>query len=795
MKRATYDFSGWATRNDLKCSDGRTIRKDAFKHNDGQTVPLVWNHDHNDPMNVLGHALLENREEGVYAYCSFNNTAAGNNARQLVQHGDVTALSIYANQLKQYGTDVVHGAIREVSLVLAGANPGAFIDAVLEHGEISEDSAIIYNDVEELYLEHTTVGGDEDLPAPVEAKEEPVQKPKKQAKAKEQPKEEELKHGDEEEEVIEHAEEKDDKEEDDGETVADVFNTLTEKQKTVVYALIGQAIEDAKGGKSVEHGDYDEEVLEHADAEEGGETVADVFNTLSEKQKKVVYALIGQAIEDAKAGNTKTNDEGEEPEGEEMKHNVFETEERNDVTVLSHSEMQEIFADAKRTGSLKDAVLSHGIENIEYLFPEAKNVTTTPEFIKNPDDWVKKVMNGVHHTPFSRIKSMFADITEADARAKGYIKGHRKVEEVFGLLKRVTTPTTVYKKQKIDRDDAIDITDFDVVAWLKAEMRMMLDEEIARAILVGDGRNGASEDKINEQCIRPIWTDDELYTVKKALSIASNATDDAKAKAFIRAAVKARKQYRGSGNPTLFTTEDVLTDCLLMEDQTGRIIYDTMDKLATTLRVKEIVTVTPMEDLYREEGGKTYSLLGIIVNLNDYNVGADKGGAVNMFDDFDIDYNAQKYLIETRCSGALIRPYSAIALELTYSAILEVEPTAATETRYGKSVSALQEDVVINDKFIKGTLHYVTGYTGFSGDADKQSGNYLALDFTASDGATTMVELLNGSTGHPVDASSDMYCVFRITDKNTQKIRISSTLNSDTVVKTYSLAGLVLERA
>ena len=805
MKRATYDFSGWATRNDLKCSDGRTIRKDAFKHNDGQTVPLVWNHDHNDPMNVLGHALLENRDEGVYAYCSFNNTAAGNNARQLVQHGDVTALSIYANQLKQYGTDVVHGAIREVSLVLAGANPGAFIDAVLEHGEISEDSAIIYNDVDELYIEHTTMGGDENEPAKEaepekveEPKEEPVQKPKKQTKAKEQPKEEAVKHADEEEsEVIEHAEKE---ESDGGETVADVFNTFSEKQKKVLYALIGQAIEDANGGKAVEHSE-----LEHAESEDDddedegdGETVADVFATLTEKQKNVAYALIGQAIEDAKNGkkDNKSEDEDKESDGgKEMKHNVFETEEKNDVTVLSHSEMAEIFADAKRAGSLKDAVLAHGIENIEYLFPEAKNVTTTPEFIKNPDDWVKKVMNGVHHTPFSRIKSMFADITEADARAKGYIKGHRKVEEVFGLLKRVTTPTTVYKKQKIDRDDAIDITDFDVVAWLKAEMRMMLDEEIARAILIGDGRNPASEDKINEQCIRPIWTDDDLYTVKSTLSIASSATDDAKAKAFIRAAVKARKNYRGSGNPTLFTTEDVLTNCLLMEDNTGRIIYDTMDKLATTLRVREIVTVSPMEDLYREEDGKTFSLLGLIVNLNDYNVGADKGGAVNMFDDFDIDYNAQKYLIETRCSGALIRPYSAIALEMTYSAVLEVEPTDPTETRYGKSVSALQEDVVIHDKYIKGTLHYVTGYTGFSGDETKQSGNYLALDFTASDGAVTMVELLNGNTGHPVDASSDMYCVFRITDKNNQKIRISSTLNSDTVVKTYSLAGLVLEKA
>ena len=782
MSRATYDFSGWATRNDLKCSDGRTIRKDAFKHNDGQTVPLVWNHDHNDPMNVLGHALLENREEGVYAYCSFNNTAAGSNAKQLVQHGDVTALSIYANQLKQYGTDVVHGAIREVSLVLAGANPGAFIDAVLEHGEISEDSAIIYNDVEELYIEHTVTNATE----PVEEELPEPPKPQRQKKAKPAPKEEHLEHAEEEKE-----EPKEDAKEDDGETVADVFNTLNEKQKQVVYALIGQAIEDAKGGKSVEHSE-----LSHADdddeEDEGdGETVADVFNTLSEKQKNVVYALIGQAIEDAKGGKTKSNDEDEESEGEEMKHNVFETEEQNDVTVLSHSEMQEIFADAKRGGSLKDAVLSHGIENIEYLFPEAKSLNNPPEFIKNPDDWVKKVMNGVHHTPFSRIKSMFADITEADARAKGYIKGHRKVEEVFGLLKRVTTPTTVYKKQKIDRDDAIDITDFDVVAWLKAEMRMMLDEEIARAILVGDGRNGASEDKINEQCIRPIWTDDELYTVKKTISVASNATDDTKAKAFIRAAVKARKNYRGSGNPTLFTTEDVLTDCLLMEDQTGRIIYDTMDKLATTLRVKEIVTVSPMEDLYREADGKTYSLLGLIVNLNDYNVGADKGGAVNMFDDFDIDYNAQKYLIETRCSGALIRPFSAIALELTYSAVLGVEPEDATETIKGKSVSALQEDVIVHDKYVKGTLKYVTNYTGFSETAAEQSGNYLALKFEASTGATTKVQLTGQSE---ITLDNDMNCVLRVTSKD-QKLKVTTTLGDDVVTKTFSLAGLVLETA
>ena len=796
MKKGTYDFCGWATRNDLKCSDGRTIRKDAFKHNDGQTVPLVWNHDHNDPMNVLGHALLENREEGVYAYCSFNNTAQGNTARNLVQHGDVTALSIYANQLKQYGQDVVHGAIREVSLVLAGANPGAVITAVLEHGEINDEAAIIFNDMEGLTIEHTVTNATEPVeeePAAKKVEEKPEEKPEPAPKAKKQPKAKE--------EVIEHADKEEEAEEDDGndgETVADVFNSMSEKQKTVVYALIGQAINDAKGGKDVEHSD-----LSHADSDEedddedeeeseGGETVADVFNTLTEKQKKVAYALIGQAMEDAKKGETKSNEkEDEKSEGEEMKHNVFETEEKNDVTVLSHSEMAEIFADAKRSGSLKEAVLQHGIENIEYLFPEAKNVTTTPEFIKNPDDWVKKVMAGVHHTPFSRIKSIFADITEADARAKGYLKGNKKIEEVFGLLKRVTTPTTVYKKQKIDRDDQIDITDFDIVAWLKAEMRAMLDEEIARAILIGDGRNGASEDKINEQCIRPIWTDDDLYTVKKAVSVATNATEDAKAKAFIRAAVKARKNYRGSGNPTLFTTEDILTDCLLMEDQTGRIIYDTMDKLATTLRVKEIVTVAPMEDVYRETGGNTYSLLGIIVNLNDYNVGADKGGAVNMFDDFDIDYNAQKYLIETRCSGALIRPYSAIALELTYSAILGVEAEEPATVIKGKAVNLLQEDVIVNDKFIKGTLKYVTGYTGFSNVTAEQSGNYLALKFEASTGATTKVQLSGQSE---VTLDSDMNCVLRVTSKD-QKLKVTTTLGNDTVVKTFSLAGLVLETA
>ena len=559
----TYDFSGWATRNNLRCSDGRTIMKDAFKHNDGQTVPLVWNHQHNDPLNVLGHALLENRDEGVYAYCKFNETESGKNAKLLIEHGDVSALSIYANQLKQQGSNVIHGAIREVSLVLAGSNPGAFIDSVMSHGEESDDEAIIYTG-EDISLFHA----DEKKDKPVDEKSE------------------------------------------DEETVADVFNTLTEKQKTVVYAMIGQALEEKEESEDNNNND------------------------------------------DSKGGK-KT-----------MKHNVFDKEDAN-KDVLSHSDMEAIFADAKRYGSLKDSVLAHGIEQIDYLFPDAKNVTNTPQFIQRDMGWVQKVMNSVHHTPFSRIKSILADITEDDARAKGYIKGNLKKDEVFTLLKRTTTPTTIYKKQKLDRDDVVDITDFDVVAWLKSEMRMMLDEEIARAALVGDGRLSSSDDKINEQNIRPIWKDDDLYTIKAPVTVAANATAYEKAKAFIRAAIKSRKNYKGSGEPTLYTTEDVLTDCLLMEDTTGRVIYDSVSKLATTLRVKEIVTVPVMENLSRVDDGTTYGLMGIIVNLTDYNIGADKGGAVNMFDDFDIDYNAQKYLIETRCSGALIKPYSAIALELT----------------------------------------------------------------------------------------------------------------------------------
>lgn len=584
------DFSGWATRNDLKCSDGRVIRRDAFKHDDGIKVPLVWNHQHNDPRNVLGHAWLENRPEGVYTYGFFNDSESGEIGKILVKHGDICALSIYANQLQQRGCDVLHGEIREVSLVHAGANPGAFIDSMLKHGENSDDEAIIYTGMP-LYLSHSDADKQEDKADDGEKKE--------------------------------TSEKKDDPEKktdsDEEKTVADVINSMTEEQKNVMYAMIGRAMDD--------QGESDPESEDNND--------------------------------DDSKGGTNT-----------MKHNVFDKDDRQKENVLVHSdgsevsseEISTIFGDIKRYGSLKDSVLAHGIDNVDYLFPDTQTLANTPEFIQRDTGWVKKVMSGVHHTPFSRIKSIFADITEDDARAKGYFKGKLKKEEVFGLLKRTTTPTTVYKKQKMDRDDVVDITDFDVVAWLKSEMRMMLDEELARAYLIGDGRLASSDDKINEQNIRPILKDEELYTIQATVSVQSSATEDDKAREFIRTAIKARKNYKGSGQPTLYTTEDILIDCLLLTDTTGRDLYTDVAQLAKKLRVKEIVTVPVMEGVNGKNGG---ALMGIIVNLADYNVGADRGGAVNMFDDFDIDYNQQKYLIETRCSGALIKPYSAIALELS----------------------------------------------------------------------------------------------------------------------------------
>ena len=585
-----YDFSGYATRNDLVCGDGRVIRKNAFIDNDGREVPLVWNHQHNSPEDVLGHALLENREDGVYAYCTLNDTESGKLAKKLVQHGDIRSLSIYANKLKQIGGDVIHGVIRELSLVHAGANSGAFIDQVMAHSDDGEEvSGMIIGYDENIMLYHSAIPEKED--------------PKKKDEPKKEKKEDA---GMPNNNAPEKGEEK---------TVADVFNELTDEQKDVVYAMIGQALEE--GG---------------ADNEENG-------------------------------GN------------EEMKHNVFDTDTETQENVLSHAAMEEIIADGKRFGSMRDSFLAHaedyGIDQIDYLLPDVKSLNTPPEFIQRDMGWVQKVMSRTHHTPFSRIKSMFADITEDEARAKGYIKGKLKKEEVFSLLKRSTTPTTIYKKQKMDRDDIIDITDFDVISWLKAEMRMMLDEEIARAILVGDGRLASSDDKINEQNIRPILNDADLFTIR--WSVAAGSSDDEKAKNFIKAAIKSRKNYKGSGNPVMFTTEDMLTDMLLLEDTIGHRLYKTEAELSTALRVTEIVTVPVMENLKDKDNKDVYA---IIVNLSDYNVGADKGGAVNMFDDFDIDYNQQKYLIETRCSGALIKPFSAIVLR-SGSATQSEEPGLA----------------------------------------------------------------------------------------------------------------------
>lgn len=562
-----YDFCGWATKNDLICSDGRIIRKDAFKDNDGQKVPLVWNHQHNEAFDVLGHAMLENRDEGVYVYCKFNDTESGKTAKLLVQHGDVNRLSIYANKLKQQGSNVTHGDIREVSLVLAAANPGAYIEDIIAHGEASEDEAVIYTgeSIELYHAENDNI---------TKKEEKQVAEPEKKKKNEK--------------------------------TIQDIFDEMTEEQKDVVYAIVGMYLRD-------ENND-----------------------------------------EDNKNGEINHSEEGD---GKFMKSNIFNNDGMQEKT-LSHADMEEIIGDAKRYGSLKESFLAHaadyGIDQIDMLFPEYKSVNEeVPQFIKRtPDGWVDTVMNGVHHTPFSRIKMVFADLREDEARAKGYMKGNLKKEEVFGLLKRTVEPTTIYKKQKLDRDDAIDITDFDVVAWLKSEMRMMLDEEIARAILFGDGRSALSEDKISEKNIIPVIGDADLYTIKKKVVPGDKET---LGHAIITAAVKAQDDYEGSGNTTFYTAASTITDMLLLEDTDGRRMYKDMNELALAMNVNRIIKV-PASII-------PSGVYGVIVDLNDYNVGADKGGTINMFDDFDIDYNQMKYLIETRCSGALVKPYSAIVLK------------------------------------------------------------------------------------------------------------------------------------
>lgn len=624
MAKKKYDFSGWATRFDIKCADGRTIKPGAFDDCDGLTVPLVWSHDHYSPMNVLGHALLKCQPEGVRAYGYFNNTEVGQHARESVRNEDVTSLSIYANNLQENKStgDVFHGNIKEVSLVLAGANPAAYIDMpYVAHSEDGTFEAEIgpgceYVDFE---LYHSDADGEE---------------------------------------------EKGDNMENEERNVQDVLDEMTEEQAAVVQYLLD---------------DQKRALFEELEAEE------DEYEDDEEYEEEP---------DDEDEDEYEDEDESEEEDEEEMKHNAFDAETRTG-NYLSHDDMNVLMSDAKRMGSLKEAVLEHmedgvlahalpspipmdgmdgpspdtarqtyGVRDLNMLFPEPKNLNNPPEWIRREMDWVSVVMNGVHNTPFSRIKSTYANITEDDARARGYIKGKQKKEEVFTLLKRVTNPQTVYKKQKLDKDDVIDITDFDVVAWIKGEMRMMLDEEIARAILIGDGRAQDSDDHINEQNIRPIAKDVDLFNVKVNVTVPANATGAVKANKVIEEIIRARKFYKGSGNPIFFTTADMLTEMLLLKDDINHKLYKSEAELATALRVSRIVEVEVMEGQQID----SKDLVGVIVNLQDYNVGADKGGAVSLFDDFDIDYNQMKYLIETRCSGALIKPFSAMTVTVSTGA-------------------------------------------------------------------------------------------------------------------------------
>lgn len=606
-----YDFSGYATKNDLTCGDGRVIRKNAFKDCDGKTVPLVWHHIHNDPMNVLGHADLENRDDGVYAYCSFNDTPQGQNAKALVKHGDITSMSIYANKLKQEGSSVIHGIIREVSLVLAGANPGASIDPLSiahEDGDISylDDEAIIYTGIK-------FVSDD-----------------------------------------ISHSEDDED---------------------------------------SIEHADDDEE---NDVANKSEKSVQDVINTMNEEQKNVLYFMVGSALEGEEGDD---DDDVEHSEEDDMHQNVFDNSTDNDTEVLSHDAMNEILVEANRSGaSLKDTFLEHGIENLEVLLPDFKNLDNTPTFIRRPTEWVSSLWGALKKTPFSRIRSRYANITEYEARARGYITGNQKIEEYFSIAARQTTPTTVYKLQKLDRDDIIDITDMDVVAWMRGEMRGMLEEELAGAVLIGDGRPANDVSKINESNIRPIYTDDDLFCIHEKITIPNNATDVQIANALIRASLLSRKKYKGTGQPWFITTNDVLVRMLLAEDQIGHRLYKTDAELAAAMRVSRILEVPILEGAGRTatvpaQGGGTTTeqrtLLGILVNPSDYVIGADKGGAVTMFDDFDLNFNKYEYLIETRCSGALKDPYTAIALETTDTLPFNFGPrsgdySTATKTKDAK---------------------------------------------------------------------------------------------------------------
>ena len=774
-KNRQPDFSGWATVNDVLCSDGRTIRRNAFADNDGEVVPLVWQHQHNDPENVLGHALLENTPEGVRCYGWFNNNPKAQAAKEAAGNGDIKALSIFANRLVQKGRDVVHGMIREVSMVLTGANPEARIDNLsFAHSDGTTDTdfdeAIIYSGEQDIELYHS------------ESDEEDEQMP----------------------------------------NMDEIFEGMTDEQRALVEAAYNMGLSDAEADPDEESVDeeYGEEDPEDYEEDDGEEDVED------------------EEFEDDEGVVDEEDEDYDDDEEEElaqsmyggngnMKYNIFEGEENPVVkgNTLSHAEQDVIFKDARKGSTLRESFLAHsaeyGIDQIDWLMPEYKNLNNPPEFIRRDTGWVSGVMAAVHHTPFSRIKSMFADITEDDARALGYFKGNRKKEEVFTLLKRTTDPQTIYKKQKLDRDDVVDITDFDVVAWIKGEMRIMLDEEIARAILIGDGRQADSDDKISESHIRSVWKDDPLFSIKVKVTAEDNVPH---AKSIIKKVIKARAQYRGSGNPNFYTTQSVLTEMLLLEDGLGHFLYPSKQALATTLMVNDIITVPVFETAgtRSETVGMTtkeYDLLGIIVNLNDYNVGADKGGSVNMFDDFDIDYNQMKYLIETRCSGALVKPFSALVIETEHTtpAFLEIESSMApkpwtpkdakgllrdvalvpeTGTVYGVNVSNIQANLDIGSGGITGTSKLISdGSVWDSGTwgTGEDTGNYLAMKAVGiPEGADAYIELIGGENG-PVKllASEDYMAVVRVTNKN-QKVKLTVVSGDMAAQKLYGLSRLTL---
>ena len=653
-----YDFSGYATKNDLRCADGRVIRHDAFKENNGQIVPLVWQHVHDDPTNVLGHALLENRDDGVYAYGKFNGTPSGMHAKEAVENGDIVSMSIYANRLKQNGNDVIHGIIREVSLVLAGANPGAYIDNIsFAHGDGTytdvDDEAIIYSGLNSIIShadeEEDNVANSQEETGTVldELTDEQIEAIEK---------------------IIDAAidDTLDDVEDD------DVLDDLDDDQLEAVQAIIQAAVSDALEHADDDYDEYydddydDDDEFSHADDDA---TIQDVFNTLNDDQKNMVYYLLSQVSDDSDDVAQHSYDEGDF----DMKHNVFdEAYYEDDADVLTHDEFSAIQEEARSSTSLKDVFLQHGIENLDILFPEARMVRPEPDLITRNMGWVDILWNAIKRTPFSRIKSVAADLTPAAARAKGYVKGTKKAEQVVSLLSRETTPQTIYKKQKLDRDDVVDIVDIDVIAWLKRELRVMLNEEICRAILVGDGRGINDPDKIKPDKVRPIYGDDDVYTIYYEVTFGQNDTEDQKASKLVDAAVRARKDYKGTGNPMMFATNETISDMLLAKDGIGRRLYKDMNELATAMRVSQIIEVPVMENVTRSRAADaeagitaaTMNLKAIIVNPIDYSLGADKGGAVSLFDDFDIDYNQMKYLIETRCSGALTLPYSAIAIEV-----------------------------------------------------------------------------------------------------------------------------------